>query len=289
MGRADRRVRRRRRRRSTSRAAPSCPGFVDSHAHLVFAGDRAGGVRGPHVRRAVRRRRHPQHGRRTRARPPTTSCARGLHAARRRARSVSGITTFETKSGYGLTVDDEARALRLAREVTDETTYLGAHVVPAEYAGRPRRLRRARDRRDARRLRAARALDRRVLRPRRVRRRPGARDPRSAGMARGLMPRIHANQLQHGDGIRGRRRGRRGVRRPLHPRHRRRHRAARRQRHRRHAAARRGVLDALAVPRRPTDARRRRHGGARDRLQPRARATPRACRSASPSPCATCG
>ena len=44
----------------------------------------------------------------------------------------SGITTFETKSGYGLTVLDEARALRLAREVTDETTFLGAHVVPPE-------------------------------------------------------------------------------------------------------------------------------------------------------------
>ena len=49
----------------------------------------------------------------------------------------SGITTFEAKSGYGLTVHDEARALRLAREVTDETTYLGAHVVPAEFDDDP--------------------------------------------------------------------------------------------------------------------------------------------------------
>jgi imidazolonepropionase len=47
---------------------------------------------------------------------------------------AQGTTTVEVKSGYGLTVDDEARALRIAREVTPETTFLGAHVVPAEYA-----------------------------------------------------------------------------------------------------------------------------------------------------------
>jgi imidazolonepropionase len=47
-----------------------------------------------------------------------------------------GTTTVEVKSGYGLTVEHEARSLRLAREVTPETTYLGAHVVPAEFAGR---------------------------------------------------------------------------------------------------------------------------------------------------------
>ena len=41
-----------------------------------------------------------------------------------------GTTTFECKSGYGLTTDDEARCVALAAEVTDEVTYLGAHVVP---------------------------------------------------------------------------------------------------------------------------------------------------------------
>jgi imidazolonepropionase len=45
----------------------------------------------------------------------------------------AGVTTFETKSGYGLTVEDEARALAVARQFTSETTFLGAHVVPAEY------------------------------------------------------------------------------------------------------------------------------------------------------------
>ncbi|MGZ6868916.1 MAG: amidohydrolase family protein, partial [Frankiaceae bacterium] len=49
---------------------------------------------------------------------------------------AQGTTTVEIKSGYGLTVDDEARCLRLAAEVTPETTFLGAHVVPPEYAGR---------------------------------------------------------------------------------------------------------------------------------------------------------
>jgi imidazolonepropionase len=48
----------------------------------------------------------------------------------------SGVTTFETKSGYGLTVADELRSLEIAGRVTDETTFLGAHVVPAEYRNR---------------------------------------------------------------------------------------------------------------------------------------------------------
>src|SRR4029453_4513811 len=45
----------------------------------------------------------------------------------------AGVTTFECKSGYGLTVDDEARLLQIAKAVTDETPFLGAHVFPAEY------------------------------------------------------------------------------------------------------------------------------------------------------------
>src|SRR5262249_56166395 len=46
-----------------------------------------------------------------------------------------GTTTFECKSGYGLTVTDEARSVALAAEVTPEVTYLGAHVVPPEFSG----------------------------------------------------------------------------------------------------------------------------------------------------------
>ena len=48
----------------------------------------------------------------------------------------SGVTTFETKSGYGLTVGDELRSLEIAGRATAETTFLGAHVVPAEYRDR---------------------------------------------------------------------------------------------------------------------------------------------------------
>jgi imidazolonepropionase len=111
------------------------PGFVDSHTHLVFGGDRAaefearmsgqaytaGGIRSTVAA--------------TRAAPDAELAARldafvaEVHA--------QGTTTFEIKSGYGLTVDDEARLLAIAGRVTEETTFLGAHVVPAEFAANP--------------------------------------------------------------------------------------------------------------------------------------------------------
>jgi imidazolonepropionase len=109
------------------------PGFVDSHAHLVFAGDRAREFE-------ARMSGQPYDGggiastvRATRAASDDELRARlaGLVAEMRR----QGTTTVEVKSGYGLTVQDEARALRLAGEVTRETTYLGAHVVPPDMAG----------------------------------------------------------------------------------------------------------------------------------------------------------
>jgi imidazolonepropionase len=110
------------------------PGFVDSHAHLVFAGDRAAefearmsGARydGGGISRTVSA---------TRGASDDVLRRRlsGLMAEMRR----QGTTTVEIKSGYGLTVPDEARCLRLAAEITPETTFLGAHVVPPEYAGR---------------------------------------------------------------------------------------------------------------------------------------------------------
>jgi imidazolonepropionase len=105
------------------------PGFVDSHAHLVFAGDRAAefearatGARydGGGIATTVAA---------TRAAPDEQLLARvrALVAEQR----AQGTTTVEVKSGYGLTVHDEERSLRVARQVTDETTFLGAHVVPA--------------------------------------------------------------------------------------------------------------------------------------------------------------
>ncbi|MEV4542211.1 imidazolonepropionase [Micromonospora echinaurantiaca] len=111
------------------------PGFVDSHAHLVFAGDRAAEF-------AARMAGQPYTGGGIRTTVGATRAASDdeLRATVRRLRGEAlrqGTTTIEVKSGYGLTVTDEARSLRIAAEVTDETTFLGAHVVPAEYADRP--------------------------------------------------------------------------------------------------------------------------------------------------------
>ena len=106
------------------------PGFVDSHSHLVFAGDRSGEF-------SARMAGTPYDGggigvtvAATRA-APDDELRRLLTDRVAEARAL-GTTTLEVKSGYGLTVDDEARALRIAREVTDETTFLGAHVVPPD-------------------------------------------------------------------------------------------------------------------------------------------------------------
>ncbi|WP_422753133.1 imidazolonepropionase [Micromonospora sp. WMMD708] len=111
------------------------PGFVDSHAHLVFAGDRAAEF-------AARMAGEPYTGGGIRTTVGATRAASDddLRDTVRRLRDEAmrqGTTTMEIKSGYGLTVADEARSLRIAAEVTAETTFLGAHVVPAEYAGRP--------------------------------------------------------------------------------------------------------------------------------------------------------
>jgi imidazolonepropionase len=111
------------------------PGFVDSHSHLVFAGDRsqefaarmagqsyaAGGIRTTVA--ATRAATDEQ---------LTGHVARLVDEMRRQ-----GTTTVEIKSGYGLTVHDEARSLAVARLFTDETTFLGAHVVPATESGQP--------------------------------------------------------------------------------------------------------------------------------------------------------
>jgi imidazolonepropionase len=105
------------------------PGFVDSHAHLVFAGDRSAEF-------AARMAGERYDGGGIASTVAATRAAsddelRALLAARVAEMRAQGTTTVEIKSGYGLTVADEERALRLAREVTPETTFLGAHVVPA--------------------------------------------------------------------------------------------------------------------------------------------------------------
>jgi imidazolonepropionase len=105
------------------------PGFVDSHTHLVFAGDRSAefaarmaGARydGGGIASTVDA---------TRAADDET--LRALLRGRVAEARAQGTTTLEVKSGYGLRTADEQRLLRLAGEVTGETTFLGAHVVPS--------------------------------------------------------------------------------------------------------------------------------------------------------------
>ena len=117
-------------------AAGRCviPGFVDSHTHLVFAGDRAEEF-------AARMAGAPYAAGGIAVTVKATRAAddgalRALAAERRREGLRAGITHLEIKSGYGLTVADEARLCTLAAELTDDVTFLGAHLVPASYTAR---------------------------------------------------------------------------------------------------------------------------------------------------------
>jgi imidazolonepropionase len=106
------------------------PGFVDSHAHLVFAGDRA-----EEFAARMAGQSYAAGGIRTTVAATRAASDDQLRANLTRLAAElrhAGVTTFETKSGYGLDVDTEARSLRLATEFTTETTFLGAHVVPAD-------------------------------------------------------------------------------------------------------------------------------------------------------------
>ncbi|MCC2030835.1 imidazolonepropionase [Microbacterium sp. BWT-G7] len=174
------------------------PGFVDSHTHLVFGGDRADEFEArmtgtPYAAGGIRR---------------TVEATRGASDEELRTRlarlvaelHAQGTTTFEIKTGYGLTVHDEARLARLAAEVTAEVTFLGAHVVPTEYAERrgeyvelvtgPM-------------LQAcaphSRWID--VFCERGAFTPDEARQILAAGIAHGLEARVHGNQLGPGEGV----------------------------------------------------------------------------------------
>ncbi|MEV6686792.1 imidazolonepropionase [Streptomyces sp. NPDC051130] len=174
------------------------PGFVDSHSHLVFAGDRTAEFNARMSGRA-----YSAGGIRTTvaATRAATDAAleanllRHLDEARRQ-----GTTTFETKSGYGLTVEDEARALRIAAAHTEEVTYLGAHIVSPDYADDPAAYV---DLVTGDMLTAcaphARWVD--VFCEKGAFDGDQARAILTAGAAAGLIPRIHANQLSHGPGV----------------------------------------------------------------------------------------
>src|SRR4051794_33955634 len=110
------------------------PGFVDSHTHLVFAGDRgdefAARMAGaPYAAGGIRVTTDA-------TRAATREQLRELTAARRAEALRAGITHLEIKSGYGLDVETERLSCEVAAELTEDVTFLGAHVVPAEYEGR---------------------------------------------------------------------------------------------------------------------------------------------------------
>ena len=107
------------------------PGFVDTHSHLMFAGDRTDEF----VSRMAGRKYEAGGIRSTVAATRAASDTALLLNATRLVDEMraQGTTTVEIKSGYGLTTADEARSLALASRLTSETTYLGAHVVPIEY------------------------------------------------------------------------------------------------------------------------------------------------------------
>ena len=174
------------------------PGFVDSHSHLVFAGDRAA-----EFDSRMAGRRYEAGGIRTTV--AATRAASDEELAANLVRLLAemrrqGTTTVEVKSGYGLTAHDEARSLALARQYTDETTFLGAHVVPPEYADDPGGYV---DLVTGEMLEAcaphARWID--VFCDRGAFDAEAARAVLTAGAVKGLQARVHANQLGPGPGV----------------------------------------------------------------------------------------
>jgi imidazolonepropionase len=175
------------------------PGFVDSHSHLVFAGDRAEEF-------AARMSGTPYAAGGIRTTVAATRAATDEQLLSHAAGLVremlrQGTTTVEVKSGYGLTVHDEARSLAVARQLTEHATYLGAHVVPPEHADDPAAYV---DLVTGPMLEAcaphARWVD--VFCERGAFDADQARAVLTAGAAAGLRGRLHANQLGPGPGVR---------------------------------------------------------------------------------------
>ena len=174
------------------------PGFVDSHSHLVFAGDRT-----EEFNARMSGRPYSAGGIRTTVAATRAASDAELEAnlTRHLAEALrQGTTTFETKSGYGLTVEDEARALRIAAARTDEVTYLGAHIVAPEYAEDPAGYVAlvTGEMLDAC-APHARWID--VFCEQGAFDGDQARAILTAGKERGLHPRVHANQLSYGPGV----------------------------------------------------------------------------------------
>lgn len=174
------------------------PGFVDSHAHLLFAGDRS-----KEFEARMNGEKYSAGGIKLtveKTRAATDQELENNFLSLQSEMISSGITTFESKSGYGLSVKDEARSLAIAAKHTPETTFLGAHVVPADHADTA-------DEYVA--LVTGEMLDAALPHSKwiDVFCDVGAfdvdqsREILNAGIAKGLAPRIHANQLSEGGGV----------------------------------------------------------------------------------------
>ncbi|MEB8340940.1 imidazolonepropionase [Streptomyces endophyticus] len=174
------------------------PGFVDSHSHLVFAGDRTA-----EFNARMSGQSYSAGGIRTTVAATRAATDEALEANLKHHLAEAlrqGTTTFETKSGYGLTVQDEERALRIAAAHTDEVTYLGAHIVSPDYADDPAAYVE---------LVTGEMLDACAPHARWVDvfcekgafDGDQARAILTAGKAKGLLPRMHANQLSYGPGV----------------------------------------------------------------------------------------
>lgn len=175
------------------------PGFVDSHTHVVFAGERS-----EEFAARMAGERYTGGGIATTVaatRAASDDALRALARARVGDMTASGTTTLEIKSGYGLTAQDEARILRIAREFTEETTFLGAHAVPPEFADdRAGYLDLVVGEMLAACVPLARWID--VFCDTGAFTEDEAREVLEAGIAAGLRPRLHGNQLGLGPGVR---------------------------------------------------------------------------------------
>jgi len=174
------------------------PGFVDSHAHLLFAEERS-----KEFQARMKGEKYSAGGIKSTVAATREASNEALEKNMLRLVSEmqkSGITTFETKSGYGLTTLDETRALEIAAKHTTETTFLGAHVVPSEYAGKEDKYVElvTGEMLDSV-LPHAKWID--VFCDQGAFDVDQARQILQAGVNKGLLPRIHANQLTQGGGV----------------------------------------------------------------------------------------
>uniref|UniRef100_UPI00404A1068 imidazolonepropionase n=1 Tax=Candidatus Planktophila sp. TaxID=2175601 RepID=UPI00404A1068 len=186
-------------RRLDAKGRAVIPGFVDSHTHMIFAGDRSKEFRARMLGESYTAGGIAHTVEKTRA--ASDELLRSNARSLLNEAYISGTTTIEIKSGYGLTVKDERRSLEIAQGLSDETTFLGAHVVPVEYKKNPK---------DYVDLVTGPMLDAvlpfskwiDVFCDKGAFSVDDARTILKAGMAKGLLPRIHANQLQEGQGVR---------------------------------------------------------------------------------------